>query len=213
MSRFRHLVAIILVSVVNTIQVYAKEDSDSHLLIATSLHKTSLNRQLIVFVGQVLREHNIKFATVSIAEYLLPAFNQDIVDKKIPEKAMELCNRISSSKAVIIASPEYNSSMPGFFKNTIDWMSAILPNSCFKNKPVYLMSVSSTNPDGFFGLIDLERILNSQEAYTYPRKFTASNASNKKQNRLNLNLKTQQKLIKQLREFDKYASQVQLLNK
>jgi chromate reductase, NAD(P)H dehydrogenase (quinone) len=59
-----------------------------------------------------------------------------------PAAAMELGNAIREADSVLIASPEYNYSIPGALKNAIDWVSR-LPNQPLAGKPVLLQSVSA----------------------------------------------------------------------
>jgi chromate reductase len=59
-----------------------------------------------------------------------------------PAVAVELGNAIREADGVLIASPEYNYSIPGTLKNAIDWVSR-LPNQPFAGKPVLIQSVSA----------------------------------------------------------------------
>ena len=56
----------------------------------------------------------------------LPIYNGDDEDKSgIPPSALDFIGRIRVADAVIIATPEYNFSIPGGLKNAIDWVSRI----------------------------------------------------------------------------------------
>lgn len=63
---------------------------------------------------------------ISLADYPLPIMDQDLErEKGIPENALRLGRMIASHDGVLVASPEYNSSIPPLLKNSIDWVSRI----------------------------------------------------------------------------------------
>ena len=59
----------------------------------------------------------------------------------IPEGAKAFCRSLKESDACIIASPEYNASLPGYLKNSIDWVSRFRPQP-FNGKQAFLLSAS-----------------------------------------------------------------------
>lgn len=69
----------------------------------------------------------------------LPPFNADLEALGPPEGVAELRHRIISSRAVLIASPEYAHGVSGVTKNALDWM---VGNESFVNKPVGLVNAS-----------------------------------------------------------------------
>jgi chromate reductase len=71
----------------------------------------------------------------------IPPFNQD-TEKDLPEKVKEFKSRIRVSDAILIATPEYNYSIPGVLKNAIDWASRPYGDNPFDGKPVSIMSAS-----------------------------------------------------------------------
>ncbi|MFI5253246.1 MAG: NADPH-dependent FMN reductase [Bacteroidota bacterium] len=75
-----------------------------------------------------------------------PLYNDDIKQKGFPKAVEEFGKRIADADAVLIVTPEYNYSIPGVLKNSIDWVSR-LPDQPFNNKPVALMGAST----GMFG--------------------------------------------------------------
>ena len=54
---------------------------------------------------------------------LSPFFNQDVEAQGFPEAVEEFCAKIKAADALLIATPEYNYSVPGVLKNAIDWAS------------------------------------------------------------------------------------------
>lgn len=71
----------------------------------------------------------------------IPAFNQDL-ENSVPEKVREFKAKIRAADALLIATPEYNYSVPGVLKNAIDWASRPYGDSAFEGKPVAMMSAS-----------------------------------------------------------------------
>jgi chromate reductase len=71
----------------------------------------------------------------------IPLFNQDL-ETQPPEKVKEFKAKIRAADAVLIATPEYNYSMPGVLKNAIDNASRPYGDNAFNGKPVAIMGAS-----------------------------------------------------------------------
>ena len=71
----------------------------------------------------------------------IPPFNQDI-EQNMPNKVREFKTKIREADAILIATPEYNFSIPGVLKNAIDWASRPYGDNPFDGKPVAIMSAS-----------------------------------------------------------------------
>jgi chromate reductase, NAD(P)H dehydrogenase (quinone) len=72
----------------------------------------------------------------------VPHYDFDLeTSSGVPHPIALLANAMREADGVIIVSPEYNYSVPGVLKNTIDWLSRV-PNQPFANKPVLIQSVS-----------------------------------------------------------------------
>jgi chromate reductase len=78
----------------------------------------------------------------------LPLYNDDVREKGYPPAAARLRAQIADADAVLIATPEYNYSIPGVLKNAIDWASRP-PDQPFDGKPVAIMGAST----GRFGTV------------------------------------------------------------
>ncbi len=110
------------------------------IAIPGSLRAHSFNRGLLL----AAQAHNPDEFTVEIYERTgaLPIFNQDLEGDDLPQSVVDLTRRIREADAVIIATPEYNSSIPGGLKNLLDWGSRPHGNSAFTGKPVAVMGTS-----------------------------------------------------------------------
>jgi chromate reductase len=71
----------------------------------------------------------------------IPPLNQDI-EMDMPSKVKEFKSKIREADAILIATPEYNYSVPGVLKNAIDWASRPYGDNSFDGKPVAIMSAS-----------------------------------------------------------------------
>jgi chromate reductase len=71
----------------------------------------------------------------------IPPFNQDL-EKDMPRKVIEFKSKIRNADALLIATPEYNYSVPGVLKNAIDFASRPYGDNPFDEKPVAIMSAS-----------------------------------------------------------------------
>lgn len=106
--------------------------------ICGSLRKKSLNMSVLKLAGDSMPED----MTLSIADFSgIPLFNQDEFDKQLPDGVLALAAEIRAADAVLIATPEYNFSIPGVLKNAIDWVSRT-PEQPFNDKPVAILSAS-----------------------------------------------------------------------
>ncbi len=79
----------------------------------------------------------------------LPHYNEDLDVEPVPESASRLRNAIASSDGLLIATPEYNGSVPGVLKNAIDWASRPFPDNAMRGKPVAVIGAST----GLFGAV------------------------------------------------------------
>ena len=106
--------------------------------IAGSLRKDSYNKAALR-AAQQLCPPGAKLEICDIAG--LPLFNQDEERNPHP-KVTELKQRIRAADGILIATPEYNYSIPGVLKNAIDCASRPYGDSAWAGKPVALMSAS-----------------------------------------------------------------------
>lgn len=74
----------------------------------------------------------------------LPIYNQDL-EADLPPVVQDLRDRIRAADGVVIATPEYNYSIPGGLKNLIDWASRPAADSALLGKPVGIMGAAPTN--------------------------------------------------------------------
>ena len=105
---------------------------------AGSLRAGSYNKALLLSATDLLPDDtNLEIFDIEG----IPLFNQDL-EENMPLKVKEFKSKISDADAILIATPEYNYSIPGVLKNAIDWASRPYGDNPFDGKPVAIMSAS-----------------------------------------------------------------------
>jgi chromate reductase, NAD(P)H dehydrogenase (quinone) len=105
---------------------------------AGSLRVGSYNKALLRAATNLLPDN----ATMEIFDLDgIPPFNQDL-EMNMPDKVTEFKSKIREADAILIATPEYNYSVPGVLKNAIDFASRPYGDNPFDDKPVAIMSAS-----------------------------------------------------------------------
>jgi len=102
------------------------------LAFAGSLRKESYNKALIETAKELAPE-NVEIEIFDLAK--IPLYNQDL-EQSMPEPVKEFKKKIKEADAILIATPEYNRSVPGVLKNAIDWASRPHGDNSFDDKPV-----------------------------------------------------------------------------
>lgn len=146
------------------------------LVVPASSRAESLNIKLASLAADVITKRGAIANLKSISEFDCPSYNGDVEKKSgIPEGAMRFKNSILDNDAFIIASPEYNGSMPGHLKNIIDWVSRFRPQP-FNERHALLMSASPSMAGGNRGLWTLRIPLEHLGTRVYPDMFSLASA-------------------------------------
>ncbi|WP_439882150.1 NADPH-dependent FMN reductase [Pontibacter sp. MBLB2868] len=148
----------------------------SFLIFSASSRSGSLNTRLAKLAAQVIEKHGGTVDFADMAEFDCPTFNQDLeVNNYHPDGAEAFRKRILANDAFIIASPEYNGSMPGNLKNIIDWTSRFRPQP-FHQHHALLMSASPSMAGGNRGLWALRVPFEHLGTRVYPDMFSLAAA-------------------------------------
>jgi chromate reductase len=108
------------------------------LAVSGSFRKDSLNTKLL----EAFADHAPEGVSIEIAEYdQVPLYNQD-EDATFPDAVNALKEKIRAADGVLIATPEYNRSVPGVLKNMIDYTSRPYGDNAWDQKPVYVVGAS-----------------------------------------------------------------------
>jgi chromate reductase len=88
----------------------------------------------------------------------IPLYNADLQSQGDPEPVEELKRRIMVSDALVIATPEYNYSIPGVLKNALDWASRPPKTCCLREKPIGIVGASSGESGTMRGQLALRQM-------------------------------------------------------
>lgn len=146
------------------------------LVFAASLRRDSLNGKLAALAARVVAQANATVEIASMHDFDVPLYDGDReTSEGIPRGAEELRRRLTDNDAFIVASPEYNGSMPGGLKNLIDWTSRFRPQP-FDGRHGLLLSASPSLAGGNRGLWALRMPLEHLGARIYPDMFSLAMA-------------------------------------
>ena len=128
------------------------------LAISGSLRDGSYNTQLLRAAEQQAPAGVVIDRYVDLAQ--VPPFHGDRADRgPVPKAVRDLRKRVERADAVLIATPEYNGSIPGQLKNALDWASTPFPDNVFKGKPVAVIGASTGNYGGIWAQNELKKVL------------------------------------------------------
>ena len=146
------------------------------LVLSASLREESLNTQLARIAAATIEAGGHVAEVATMSEFTVGPYDSDEEHSVgFPAGAEELRRRIDETDAFVIASPEYNASMPGALKNTIDWVSRFRPQP-FHQRHGLLMSASPSMVGGNRGLWALRVPLEHLGARVYPDMFSLAQA-------------------------------------
>lgn len=147
-----------------------------------STRKNSLNKQLV----RLALKEGKQYAQVTViykdlADFSLPLYDADHESQNAyPNNAAELKQVFIESNGILIASPEYNSSVTGVLKNTLDWLSRSFEHGtdlrAFNGKVMAIVSASPGPLGGLRGLVHLRAILTNMGAVVVPAQLALPGA-------------------------------------
>ena len=151
------------------------------LAFAGALRTQSWNKKLIRIGANVARDAGAEVDLIDLRDYPMPFYDGDIeASDGLPSQACELKAMMLAYDALLLSCPEYNSSISGVLKNTIDWVSRPRPNepSAFKGKIAGLLAASPGNLGGVRGLLTVRQVLTTLGVLVVPTQFALSQAAN-----------------------------------
>ena len=145
------------------------------LAFAGSTRRESFNKRLVRVAAEGAREAGAEVTLLDLAELPLPLFDADLeAAEGAPENARRLKELMIGHDGFLIASPEYNSSISGVLKNTIDWASRREEGeerlAAFAGKAAALMSASPGALGGLRGLVHVRAILGNLGVLVLPQQ-------------------------------------------
>jgi len=109
-----------------------------------SLRQDSYNRRLLDAAGAMLPDDGRLEIFDGLAG--IPPYNEDT---PAPKEVLRLREELAAADAVLIATPEYNASVPGQLKNALDWASRPFPDNALRGRPAAVIGAST----GLFGAV------------------------------------------------------------
>ncbi len=135
------------------------------LAFSGSTREGSFNKKILKSAVTGAKDSGAEVTLIELSDFDLPLYDGDLEHLQgVPKNALKLKELFLANDGLLLALPEYNSSMSGVFKNVIDWVSRPTddedaPLSCFKNKTAALMSASPGHLGGARGLVHAKSML------------------------------------------------------
>lgn len=134
------------------------------LAFAGSTRDGSFNKKLVQEAAKMAKELKAEVTVIDLKDFPMPFYDADLEIKEgLPQNAKKLRDLMIAHDAVIIASPQYNASIPAVLKNALDWASRNEEGrgskEAFKGKKFAIMSTSPSVKGGARGLTHLRAVI------------------------------------------------------
>src|SRR5881275_2035701 len=127
------------------------------LAISGSLRRDSYNTKLLRAAEELLP------ADVELELYqglkAVPPYDEEDDVQPAPPAVARLRQAVAEADAILIATPEYNSSIPGQLKNALDWVSRPAATNALRNKPVAVVGASTSAFGAVWSQAELRKVL------------------------------------------------------
>lgn len=169
-----------------------------------SLRHNSFNQKIAALAAEGAREAGAKVTVIELRDFRMPIFDQDLeAASGMPAEAKKLKELFLKSDGLIIASPEYNSSVTAALKNAIDWVSRAEsddepPIAALAGKSAVILSTSPGGLGGLRGLVHLRSILGNLGIVVLPDQIAIPSAYEAIKTDGSLNDPKQSEKVKQL---------------
>lgn len=156
-------------------------DQPRVLAFAGSARTDSFNVKLVNIAAEGAREAEAEVTVLNLKDFPMPLFNQDLeAAEGPPEQATRLKGIMLAHEGLLIASPEYNSSISPLLKNAIDWVSRPADGepmlAVYRDKVAAVMSASPGGLGGLRGLVHLRSILSNMGVLVIPDQVAVTQA-------------------------------------
>lgn len=151
------------------------------LAFAGSTRTDSFNKKLIRIAVSGASDAGADVTTIDLRDFQMPLYDGDLEQNEgLPQNVQKLKELMLSHQGFLISAPEYNSSITGVLKNTIDWTSRQSENetplACYKGKVAGIMSASPGGLGGLRGLVHVRAILENMGVLVIPEQIAVSAA-------------------------------------
>lgn len=147
------------------------------LAVAGSLREGAYSKKLVRAGAEVLRSMGAEVDLLDLRDVPMPPYDGDMEEAEgLPPGAVEFKRRLGLAQGFLFASPEYNHSIPGTFKNVLDWASRG-DIEVFAGKPAALMGSSPGGVGGMRMLPHLRQVMVALGVWLMPEQLTLSKAN------------------------------------
>ena len=151
------------------------------LAFAGSTRTDSFNKKLVRVAKGGAEAAGAEVTLLDLRDYPMPVYDGDLETAEgLPDNARKLKDLMLEHDGLLIASPEYNSSISAVLKNTIDWISRpepdVAPLAHFDGKVAGIVSASPGALGGLRGLVQLRAILSNIKVLVIPEQLAVPGA-------------------------------------
>lgn len=151
------------------------------LAFSGSLRRASFNSAIVKVAAQGAKAAGAEVTVVELRDFPMPLFDEDLEKASgMPEHAKRFKDLMIAHQGLLIASPEYNSSVTAALKNAIDWASRPAPGepslAAFAGKSAALCAASPGALGGLRGLVTLRSILGNLGVVLLPQQVAVMKA-------------------------------------
>ena len=144
------------------------------LAISGSLRGNSHNRMLLEAAARELPSGVEVELFQGLAD--VPHYDEDADVEPAHPAVRRLRGALARADAVLIATPEYNASLPGALKNALDWASRPFPDNCLRTKPVAVVGASTSLFGAVWAQAELRKVLGAIGARVIERELSVPRA-------------------------------------
>jgi len=150
------------------------------LAFAGSARRDSFNKKLVRVAARGAEQAGAEVTVIDLADYPLPVYDGDLEEQGIPENVGKLRELFKAHDGLLLACPEYNSSITPLLKNTIDWVSRPEGEdgmlAAYQGKVAALLAASPGGLGGLRGLVTVRSILSNIGVVVLPKQHALSKA-------------------------------------
>lgn len=153
------------------------------LAFAGSTRVDSYNKKLVQIAAKGAKEAGADVTYIDLRDFPMPLFDEDLEKAEgMPENARKFKDLMVQNDGLLIACPEYNSSITPVLKNAIDWASRPSPNEpplglvAFAGKVASIMAASPGGLGGLRGLVTVRSILGNIKVIVLPDQVAVPKA-------------------------------------
>ena len=173
------------------------------LAFAGSTRSDSFNKKLVKIAVNGAIDAGVEVTFIDLRDFPMPLYDGDLEQQEgLPASARKLKDLMLAHQGFLISSPEYNSSISGVLKNTIDWTSRQTegesPLACYKGKIAGIMSASLGGFGGLRGLVTVRSILENIGVLVIPDQVAIAKAHEAFNSDGTLKNKTQEDQVKNI---------------